>query len=232
MKLTFAPAIVSLSLVAGFRFIVPQHAPASRQPIAVGAGSNHQDQQRPLAMPQPPPPAGPAVPVRPDDGSGATSPPPESGAIFLSDVMGRDRTINVFAGFTRDFAPITNRFDDATQNSTVLAPLNSAIEALPRKPWEDPQDYHTLGADVYEGSDGQERAQQNLQRFVEAHIVPVSPWPEKLKASAMAGAGELWWEWRDGKRVLQPGNIEVISVASTVANGQIWIIKGVRNYAS
>ncbi|CAK7263492.1 hypothetical protein SEPCBS57363_000586 [Sporothrix epigloea] len=183
-------------------------------------------------MPPQPPPAGPAVPVLPDDGSGAAFPPPESGTIFLSDVMGRDRSINVFAGFTRDFAPITNRFDDGTQNSTVLAPLNSAIEALPRKPWEDPEDYHTLGADVYEGSDGQERAQQNLQRFVEAHIVPVSPWPEKLKASAMAGAGEIWWEIKDGKRVIQPGNIEVVGVASTVANGQLWIIKGVRNYAS
>ena len=135
--------------------------------------------------------------------------------------MGRDRSINVFAGFTRDFAPITNRFDDASQNSTVLAPLNSAIEALPRKPWEDPADYHTLGADAYEGPGGQERAQQNLRRFVEAHIVPVSPWPEKYKASAMAGAGEIWWEMKDGKRLIQPGNIEVASVASTVANGQV-----------
>ncbi|CAK7228970.1 hypothetical protein SBRCBS47491_007088 [Sporothrix bragantina] len=183
-------------------------------------------------MAPPPPPAGPAIPVQPGDGSDTTAPPPETGTIILSDVMGRDRSINVFAGFTRDFAPITNRFDDATQNSTVLAPLNSAIEALPRKPWEDPSDYHTLGADAYEGSDGQERAQQNLRRFVEAHIVPVSPWPEKLKASAMAGAGEVWWEMKDGKRVIQPGNIEVASVASTVANGQVWIIKGVRNYAS
>ncbi|CAK7200809.1 hypothetical protein SEUCBS139899_003508 [Sporothrix eucalyptigena] len=231
MRLALITTIASLSLVAVSQLLVPQQV--HRRPIALDRGSNRQGQQRPLAMaPPPPPPAGPAIPVQPGDGSDTTSPPPETGTIILSDVMGRDRSINVFAGFTRDFAPITNRFDDVTQNSTVLAPLNSAIEALPRKPWEDPSDYHTLGADAYEGPDGQERAQENLRRFVEAHIVPVSPWPENQKASAMAGAGEVWWEMKDGKKVIQPGNIEVASVASTVANGQVWIIKGVRNYAS
>ncbi|EPE10671.1 fas1 domain-containing protein [Ophiostoma piceae UAMH 11346] len=186
-------------------------------------------------MPPPPqPPAGPPAPTAPNQpNSGPTSPQPETGTVMLSDVMGRDRSVNVFAGFTRDFAAISNRFDDITQNSTVLAPLNSAIEALPRKPWEDPEDYRTQGADAYEGPGGQERAQENLRRFVEAHIVPVSPWPEHYKANALVGDGEMWWETTaDGKRVLQPGNIEVSSVASTVANGQVWIIKGVRNYST
>jgi hypothetical protein len=31
---------------------------------------------------------------------------------------------------------------------------------------------------------------------------------------------------------VQPGNIEVSSVASKVYNGEVWILKGVRNYAS
>ncbi|ERT01952.1 hypothetical protein HMPREF1624_00247 [Sporothrix schenckii ATCC 58251] len=232
MRLAHVPIIASLSLVSVAQLVVQQQPQPPR--IVLDAVIDGEAPQNPLVMPlPPPPPAGPAIPVQPGDGSDTTGPPPETGTVILSDVIGRDRSINVFAGFTRDFAPITNRFDDATQNSTVLAPLNSAIEALPRKPWEDPQDYHTLGADAYEGSDGQERAQQNLRRFVEAHIVPVSPWPEKQKASAMAGAGEVWWETRsDGTKVIQPGNIEVASVASTVANGQVWIIKGVRNYSS
>lgn len=201
------PILASLSLVAVSQLVVQQQPQPPRIVLDAAADNPKQQQQHPLAMPppppSPPPPAGPAIPLQPGDGSDTTGPPPETGTVILSDVIGRDRSINVFAGFTRDFAPITNRFDDATQNSTVLAPLNSAIEALPRKPWEDPQDYHTLGADAYEGTDGQERAQQNLRRFVEAHIVPVSPWPEKQKASAMAGAGEVWWETRaDGKKVV------------------------------
>lgn len=213
MRLALVPVIASLSLAAVSQLVVQQQPPPSRPPpIALDAADTPDDQQRPLAMapaplpPPPPPPAGPAVPVQPGGGSDATAPPPETGTIILSDVLGRDRSINVFAGFTRDFAPITHRFDDATQNSTVLAPLNSAIEALPRKPWEDPRDYHVLGADAYEGPGGRERAQKNLRRFVEAHIVPVSPWPANHRASAMAGDDKVWWETKaDGKRYVGSG---------------------------
>ncbi|RAL68215.1 hypothetical protein DID88_008919 [Monilinia fructigena] len=117
--------------------------------------------------------------------------------IILSDVLGRDRSINIFAGFTRDVAQI----------------INSAIMGLPRKPWEDPEDYDKLGGNAYEGEDGEERAHKNLRRFVEAHIVPI------------------WWENKDGAKLLQPGNIEVSSTAGDVHNGQVWILKDVRNYA-
>ncbi|KAJ4297280.1 hypothetical protein N0V88_004198 [Collariella sp. IMI 366227] len=117
------------------------------------------------------------------------------------------------------------------QNTTVLAPLNSEIEKLPRKPWEDPNDYDTLGPNAYEGGDGQERAQRNLRRFVEAHMLPVSPWREGEKVRPIGGDREVWWEEKEGKQVIQPGAIEVASVAGDVANGQVWIIKGVRNYS-
>ena len=30
---------------------------------------------------------------------------------------------------------------------------------------------------------------------------------------------------------IQPDNIEVASIASRVGNGEVWILKGVRNYA-
>lgn len=68
---------------------------------------------------------------------------------------------------------------------------------LPRKPWEDPEDYDKLGADAYEGPEGEGRAQNNLRRFVEAHVVPVSPWKEGEKVKTLAG-GEVWWEGKDG----------------------------------
>lgn len=50
--------------------------------------------------------------------------------------------------------------------------------------------------------------------------------------------GELFWDdvdnWEYGTNgwQIQPGNIEVSSVASKVYNGEVWILKGVRNYAS
>ncbi|TAQ90094.1 hypothetical protein B7494_g1534 [Chlorociboria aeruginascens] len=183
--------------------------------FAVTASSQIYDTQRPLTD-------------KPDStmsaGDSSTTSLAGGDTIILSDVLGRDRSINIFAGFTRDIATMSQRFEDSTSNTTILAPVNSVIMALPRKPWEDPNDYNKLGANAYEGGDGQERAHANLRRFVEAHIIPASPWKEGEKIESLVG-DEVWWEMKDGAKVIQPGNIEVTSV-SKVRNGQLWILKG------
>lgn len=131
--------------------------------------------------------------------------------VILSDVLGRDRAINIFAGFTRDFATVTQRFEDRSLNTTILAPVNSAIVALPRKPWEDPDDYEALGQQAYKGDNGEERAKRNVKRFVEAHVVPVSPWKEGEKVKTLAG-GEVWWESKDGVRTVWSPSIRVLGL--------------------
>ena len=143
----------------------------------------------------------------------------------------RPRAHYLFRSFVRDIESASLRIDDPSKNTTVLAPLNSAIEKLPRKPWEDPRDYGALGPNAYEGGDGQERAQRNLQRFVEAHLVPVGIWQEGEKVKTLLGDRDIWWEVKDGQRLLQPGDIEVVNVAKTVANGEVWILRAARNYA-
>lgn len=170
-----------------------------------------------------------------------------AGDVRISDVIGKERVINIFAGFTRDIENISRRLDDTAQNTTVIAPLNSEIQKLPRKPWEDPRDYDTLGATAYDGPEGEDRAHRNMRRFVEAHIIPVSPWKEGDKVESIGG-GKVWWENKEGKKMasntfwyefpakltedqVQPGDIEVSSVASRVSNGELWIVKGVLNYA-
>ncbi|KAI4206622.1 MAG: hypothetical protein LQ346_001012 [Caloplaca aetnensis] len=129
----------------------------------------------------------------------------DTGAVIISDVIGKDRAINIFAGFTRDIASISKRLNDDGCNSTVLAPLNSEIQKLPRKPWEDPKDYGALGQSAYEGSAGEDRAHTNLRRFVEAHILAVSPWEEGEKIKSIGGE-ELWWENRGGTRTVRLKN--------------------------
>ena len=128
---------------------------------------------------------------------------PSEGAdgVIISDVIGKDKIINIFAGFTRDIDNISKRLDDSSHNTTVLAPLNSEITKLPRKPWEDPKDYEELGQNAYGGSDGEDRAHRNLRRFVEAHVIPVSPWKEGEKVESVGG-GKVWWENKDGKRTV------------------------------
>lgn len=187
---------------------------------------------------------GPAMPS--PNSPPSSSKPADQDTVVLSDVLGKDREINIFAGFTRDFAPISERFDDSSLNTTILAPINSAIMGLPRKPWENPKEYEELGTNAYEGDEGAERARRNLQRFVESHVVPVSPWKEGEKFETLSG-DKIWWETKDGVKTvgshrrkrrtfvsnvlqIQPGNIEVNSVASRVYNGEVWILKGVRNY--
>lgn len=127
--------------------------------------------------------------------------PAPAGNLFISDVLGKERIINIFAGFTRDVDAISARLDDTKKNSTILAPLNSAIQKLPRKPWEDPKDYDKLGANAYGGQGGEERAQNNLRKFVEAHIVPASPWSEGEKVDTLGG-NKVWWEMKDGTKMV------------------------------
>lgn len=125
--------------------------------------------------------------------------PETMGDVTLSDLLGKERSINMFASFTRDIDSVTARFESASQNATVLAPTNANIRDLPRKPWEDARDYEKLGAEAYAGSEGQSRAQENLEAFVKAHVVPQSPWREGEKVKSLAGE-ELWWRQKMARR--------------------------------
>jgi hypothetical protein len=101
-----------------------------------------------------------------------------STGVIISDVIGKTQSIAIFSGLTRDIAAVAGRLDNAGQNATVLAPDNSVMRDLKRKPWEDPEDYDTFGTSAYEGTAGADRAQKNLERFVQRHIIPESPWEE------------------------------------------------------
>ena len=151
-------------------------------------------------------------------------------SLLISDVIARNQRIGIFSSFTRDVDSVSSRLESSVLNTTVLAPENNEMAKLPRKPWEDPEDYRILGAEAYAGDDGQNRARENLKRFVEAHIVPISPWKEGQRIKTPAGS-EVWWESRDGRQYVQPGNVEVAEVADRVANGEVWILQGVLNYA-
>lgn len=120
---------------------------------------------------------------------------------IISDVLPKTKGINIFAQLTRDFDPISSRLNDPSKNMTVLAPRNSAIQALPRKPWENPEDYSKFGeAEAYEGQEGQDRAKQNLQRFVEAHLIPASPWKEGEEVETLGGEKLKWV--KEGNKIL------------------------------
>jgi hypothetical protein len=198
----------------------------SKQPLSAAHPSNNQQK---AIMNNP----GIQLPAEEGDSNPPSTNPPPNSNVILSDVIGSQRSINIFASFTRDISTVESRLNTPGLNTTVLAPSNTALSSLPRKPWEDPEDYAKYGADAYDSkSGGEDRAHRNLRRFTEAHVVLASPWREGEKAERMGG-GELWWETtEEGKVVVQPGNVEVEGVVSRVANGEVWVVKGVLNYAS
>lgn len=167
-------------------------APAFAGAPVVGkdSGSHRPVQHQAPLLPQ----SGPAMPAVSNDDHNISV--DALGDVVISDVIGRSRSTNIFAGLTRGVDGVAERFGDSNANTTALAPLNSAITALPRKPWEDPTDYVTMGGGAYEGQAGVDRAAINLQRFVEAHIVPVSPWKEGEKVRTLGG-DMLWWAKKD-----------------------------------
>ncbi|KAH6609444.1 fas1 domain-containing [Trichoderma cornu-damae] len=204
-----------------------------------------QDQARPPApapvpaqealhrLPAHPPPGHLPV-MAPAAGSGIDS--QVQPAVLLYDILGTQRSLTTFFSLARLHEATSQPLSDPKTNTTVLAPNNIVIEDLPLKPWETPGDYASLGSQAYDGSGGKDRADENLRRFVQAHlVVGTSPWEAGVRAKTAAGK-ELWWETRKGKdgkekRVVMPDEVEVDRVASRVANGEVWILNGVLNSA-
>ncbi|KAK5992466.1 FAS1 domain-containing protein [Cladobotryum mycophilum] len=137
-------------------------------------------------------------------------------SVSLADILGTQRSVTTFFSFARQTEDITRLLSDPGINST------------------DPRDYATYGEQAYDGSGGKSRADENVRRFVEAHLVGTSPWEEGVKVKAVGGR-QIWWESKKHgdreRRVIMPDEVEVERVASQVANGELWILKGVLNYA-
>jgi Fasciclin domain len=160
---------------------------------------------------------------RPDTSHGGDT------TVTISDVLPKTRNINIFASLTRDISSVSDRLGSMlpADNTTLLAPLNSAMQALPRKPWEDRPGDQSIGG----AARNEDKAAENLRRFVLEHIVPTSPWKEgKAGKISTLGGQEVWWEHKDGKTVVMPGNVEVDGVVGRVGNGEIWAMKRAMNY--
>src|SRR5436190_4954969 len=67
--------------------------------------------------------------------------------LIVPDILSKTREINIFASLTRDIESVSARLNNEAKNTTVLAPTNIAVQQLPRKPWEDPDDYEMFGTE-------------------------------------------------------------------------------------
>ncbi|KAF7537179.1 hypothetical protein G7Z17_g12904 [Cylindrodendrum hubeiense] len=161
-------------------------------------------QQAPLQVPLPSrPPLNGHLPVMADNNDNAGKKDASGDgqpSVAIADVLGTQRSLTTFSSFAR-----LHPLGRTRVTTTASAPK------------------------AYSGDDGQERARQNLLRFVEAHLVAGSPWSPNDRAETVLGK-QVWWVEKDGKRFVMPDEVEVERVASQVANGEVWILKGVLNY--
>lgn len=225
MKPLVAGLISAAAASAAFNPLAQQ-----QQPIMPGGDRlPAQPDNKSYAQETPPPPAikfktgssPPPPPSKDQDAHENKYKPKAQPQVSLSDTIGPLRSISSFSSFTRLCESTSSLLADPSARTTVLAPLNSAVDSLPRKPWESPADYRALGSQAYDGTGGQDRANKNLLRFVEAHLVAQSPWPRGEKAKTLAGR-EIWWEEEsDGQRVVMPDRVAVDRVASRVSNGEL-----------
>jgi len=146
--------------------------------------------------------------------------------LSLADLLGRNQRNQIFSGLIRDVDSVSQRLADESEPSIVLTPDNAAMSKMPRKPWESQDDYNALGAEAYSGEVGEMRAEGNLKRFVENHIIPIKTWKEGEKIQTVSGK-TLWFEKQGDNLTIQPEGSKVIEVLDKAVNGEVWLIDSV-----
>ncbi|KAK9464393.1 hypothetical protein V1512DRAFT_244266 [Lipomyces arxii] len=152
--------------------------------------------------------------------------------LSMTDALGVDREISIFAGLVRQVEDLMYRLQDPSLDTLVLAPTNTVMQSLKRKPWED-----EVFVERSSPMDEERRAMENISRFVLSHVVLGYGFDKPgEKKTCGAGASELWYENnRDGRSFVYAdkanGDESKVRVLRSQAthNGQVWTVDGVLN---
>ena len=119
---------------------------------------------------------------------------------------------------------------DESVNSTLLVPRNSALQTLPRKPWEDKDDQESPRREdgkedwVWE-KEVEDKARKNVEDFVAGHLVTKYPIEEGKELDTLSGT-KVSYKVKGGEKYIYPGEIKVLGEREA-ANGAIWVLDGV-----
>lgn len=142
--------------------------------------------------------------------------PSTSSSPSLTDLLTRSKS-SIFYGYIRESTYISTRLANPLESTTILAPLNSAILSLARKPHQgrpEPVEGHVEG---YAGSreDEQDRADY-LENWIKRHLID-----GKVE---LEGEGKDYETLHDGEKVsfvkgdgdalykVMPGDVEVVEI--------------------
>ncbi|GAA5852676.1 hypothetical protein JCM8547_002586 [Rhodosporidiobolus lusitaniae] len=157
---------------------------------------------------------------------------PTSGAIpSLADLLTRSKRSRWFYDYARDSTAVSTILIDLHGSTTLLAPVDAAIVALPRKPHEGPAVAESQSGEVSSNEEERQRAEY-LEAWVKNHCVlervelEEGDWEardyttmsgKKVKFAAGGENGE--------GRVLLPGDVEVVG-EEMASNGKILYLQG------
>jgi uncharacterized surface protein with fasciclin (FAS1) repeats len=122
-----------------------------------------------------------------------------------------------------------SRLADESTNSTLLVPCNSALQILPRKPWEDRDEKEGIRRDGKEDlvwdQEVEDQARKNVEDFVAGHLITRYPVEEGKKVDTLRGT-QVEYRVMGGDKYVYPGEIKVLGEREA-ANGAIWVLDGV-----
>lgn len=155
---------------------------------------------------------------------------PPAGAPTLGDVIGIDKRASIMSDYALAVDDVARRLSDPDRRTLILAPLNSAIVALPRKPWLGDANADTNTEEVDTQRD-EASADRNIARFVQDHVVDGFPIGAGSSVTTLSGQTlKVVQDDENEKKVLIQDGAGVshrVLATQTASNGAIWLLDGV-----
>lgn len=160
--------------------------------------------------------------------SGDYTPQLAQGGPSLADLLTITPSVSIFYSYARELE-LSAMFADPSRQITLFAPTNKAVVSLPRKPHEDPKIREgTITEQEYDS-----RSKHNIERWVEAHVVPTSEFDlapgssietmldgKSISFEAAKGPGNEDWQ-----QVTLEGDVKVLDKKQG-SNGVLYVIDG------
>ncbi|BFZ53326.1 hypothetical protein PYCC9005_000349 [Savitreella phatthalungensis] len=149
----------------------------------------------------------------------------KDGAPTLGDIIGIEKRCSIMSDYALGVDEIARRLHDPEMGTLIFAPINSAIVALPQKPWLGTTD----GKVHEEARHDDDSASRNIAKFVGDHLV--SHWPPHGSCTVKTFSGQqlkLIAHGQDDWTVeTEAGGKYTVLARKTATNGAIWVLDGV-----
>ncbi|GAA5872850.1 hypothetical protein JCM16303_006853 [Sporobolomyces ruberrimus] len=135
----------------------------------------------------------------------------------LTDLLTRSKHSRLFYDYLRESTSVSTRLANPLESTTILAPVNSAIVSLERKPHQGPPEPVGGNVEGYSGSREDEQARADyLENWIKRHLVNgrVNLEDQTKEYETLQEGAKVTIVKREGHELytVMPGNIEVVEI--------------------